>query len=311
MVDINPIEQTKLFGLDRYINELINLEENNKLPNIILLSGLKGIGKSTLAYHFINHSLSKNEKFNYSIKNYEINPENITFKTIQNKSNPNFILLDLDDDKKFIDIKQVRDLIFTLTKSSFNEKPRYILIDNVESLNKNSINALLKIIEEPSSNTYFFLINDNSKKILPTLSSRCINFKISLSNQETLEIANKLLHEKLYKIINKDLINYYSTPGKIYKLVQFGKIFDYDLSDLDLKGFLKIFIKNKHYKKSDMMKYLVFDLIETYIRTKTYDFKSNMFNQSEYFLKKISDTKKFNLDEESIFIELDEKMLNG
>tara|TARA_B100001057_G_scaffold215031_1_gene215246 strand:- start:124 stop:1059 length:936 start_codon:yes stop_codon:yes gene_type:complete len=311
MIDISPIKQKKLYGLDRYIDELVNLDKSNKLPNKILLTGQKGVGKSTLAYHFINYSLSKNEKFNYSINNYEINPENSSFKTIQNKSNPNFILLDLNDDKKFIDIKQVRDLISTLTKSSFNEKPRYILIDNVESLNKNSINALLKIIEEPSFNTHFFLINDNSKKILPTLSSRCINFKISLSNQETLEIADRLLDKKLYEIINQDLINYYFTPGKIYRLVQFGKILDYDLSDLDLKSFLKIFIKNKHYKKIDIIKYLVFDLVESYLRKITYDFKSNIFNQSEYFLKRISDTKRFNLDEESLFIEFDKKILNG
>ena len=156
MIDMNPIEQTKLFGLDKYIDEIINLEKNNKLPNKILLSGQKGIGKSTLAYHFINYSLSKNERFKYNIKDYEINRDNTTFKTMLNKSNPNFVLLDTQDDKKFIDINQVRDLILTLTKSSFNEKPRYILIDNVESLNKNSINALLKIIEEPSLNTYFF-----------------------------------------------------------------------------------------------------------------------------------------------------------
>ena len=311
MVNISPIEQTKLFGLDRYINELINLEENNKLPNKILLSGQKGIGKSTLAYHFINYSLSKNEKFNYNIKNYEIDPENSTFKTIQNKSNPNFILLDLNDEKKFIDIKQVRNLILILTKSSFNEKPRYILIDNVESLNKNSINALLKITEEPSLNTYFFLINDNSKKIIPTLSSRCINFKISLSHQETLEIANRLLDEKLYEIISKDLINYYFTPGKIYELAQFAKTFDYDLSNLDIRSFLKIFIKNQHYKKNDTMKYLVFNLLEMYLGKLTYDFKSNMLDQTEYFLKRISDTKRYNLDEESLFLELEERILNG
>ena len=42
---------------------------------------------------------------------------------------------------------------------------------------------LLKILEEPSPNTYFILINNN-KKVLPTLLSRCINFKISLSNKE-------------------------------------------------------------------------------------------------------------------------------
>ena len=311
MTDINPIEQTKLFGLDKYIDEIINLEKNNKLPNRILLSGQKGIGKSTLAYHFINYSLSKDERFNYNIKDYEINPDNTTFKTILNKSNPNFVLLDIDNDKKFIDIKQVRDLILTLTKSSFNEKPRYILIDNVESLNKNSINALLKIIEEPTLNTYFFLIHDISKKILPTLSSRCINFKISLTNKESLNIANSLLDNKLYEIINKDLIDYYLTPGKIYILAQFGKVFDYDLRNLDTKSFLKIFIKNKHYKKNDKIKYLIFDLIESYLKMVTYNFRLDIFDQCEYFLKKISDTKRFNLDEESLFIELEEKILSG
>tara|TARA_B100000989_G_scaffold57214_1_gene38771 strand:- start:259 stop:1194 length:936 start_codon:yes stop_codon:yes gene_type:complete len=311
MIDINPIKQTKLFGLDKYIDEIINLEKSNKLPNKILLSGQQGIGKSTLAYHFINYSLSKNEKFNYNVIDYEIDPQNTTFKTILNKSNPNFFLLDIDDDKKFIDIKQVRDVTLVLTKSSFNEKPRYILIDNVESLNKNSINALLKIIEEPSLNTYFFLIHDSSKKILPTLSSRCINFKISLSNKENLEITNSLLDNKLYENINKDLIDYYFTPGKIYRLVQFGKEFDYDLKNLDIKSFLKIFIKNKHYKQSGKMKYLIFDLVESYLRMMTYDFKLQVFDQYEYFLKKISDTRRFNLDEESIFMELEEKILNG
>ena len=311
MININPIEQTKLFGLNKYIDELINLEENEKLPNKILLSGQKGIGKSTLAYHFINYCLSKNESFNYNIKDYEINPESTTFKTILNRSHPNFISLDISDEKKFIDIKQVRELILKITKSSFNDKPRFILIDNVEFLNKNSINALLKILEEPLINTYFFLINDSNKKVLPTLSSRCINFKISLSNKEAINIANKLLDNRLYEIINKDLINYYFTPGNIYRLAQFGQMLGYDLSKIDLKQFLKVFLKDKNYKKNSSFKYLVFDLVESYFSNLTYNLKSDIFSQCEYFLKRISHTRKFNLDEESLFIELEEKIFDG
>ena len=70
-----------MFGLDRFINEFIYLENNNVLPNKILLSGYKGIGKSTLAYHLINYILSKNEKFNYNTTEFKINSENQTFKT--------------------------------------------------------------------------------------------------------------------------------------------------------------------------------------------------------------------------------------
>ena len=106
MNDINPSNQTKLLGLDRYITELIGLSKKNKLPNKILLSGNKGIGKSTLAYHFVNYSLSIDEEFNYDETNFKINENNRSFKTIQNKSNPNFILIDIYPDKKLIDINQ-------------------------------------------------------------------------------------------------------------------------------------------------------------------------------------------------------------
>ena len=54
----------------------------------------------------------------------------------------------------------------------------------------------LKILEEPSLNLHFILINNN-KKVLKTLLSRCINYKISLSNKDNLEIANKLLDQIL------------------------------------------------------------------------------------------------------------------
>ena len=59
-------------------------------------------------------------------------------------------------DKKFIDINQIRSLNINLNKSSFNNKPRFVLIDNIEFLNKNSINALLKILEEPNENVHIY-----------------------------------------------------------------------------------------------------------------------------------------------------------
>ena len=55
-------------------------------------------------------------------------------------------------------------MITYTNKSSFNNMPRFILIDNIENLNKNSVNALLKIIEEPNNNVFFILINNNEKK---------------------------------------------------------------------------------------------------------------------------------------------------
>ena len=220
MINLEPINQTKLYGLDNYFNELIRFYNDGIYPNKILLSGQKGIGKSTLAFHFINYVLTLNENYKYDIKNFQINSDSSEFKTVNNKSNTNLITIDVNDDKKTIDINQIRRLIVNLNKSSFNNKPRFVLIDNIELLNVNSINALLKVLEEPNENIYFILIHNN-KNIISTLLSRCINFKINLSNNDYHKICNQLLDNDLNNLINKDLINYYFTPGEIYNLVQF------------------------------------------------------------------------------------------
>ena len=82
------------------------------------------------------------------------------------------------------------------------------MIDDINLLNLNSINALLKVIEEPNDNINFILINSN-KRVLPTLKSRCINFKISLSQNQTIKIANMIINQDIYDIFNEELIDYY------------------------------------------------------------------------------------------------------
>ena len=68
-----PKSQLKLYALDKIFNFCKNLFEQNRLPNKILFSGQKGIGKSTLCYHISNFILSKNEEYPYNIKEKEIN----------------------------------------------------------------------------------------------------------------------------------------------------------------------------------------------------------------------------------------------
>ena len=310
MINLEPINQTKLYGLDKYFNELIRIYDEGKFPNKILLSGQKGIGKSTLAYHFINYVLTLNESYKYDIKNFQINNDSTEFKTIKNKSNTNLITIDTIEDKKSIDINQIRDLIASLNKSSFNNKPRFVLIDNIELLNINSINALLKILEEPNENINFILIHNN-KKILLTLLSRCINFKINLSHNNYLEISNKLLDDDLLKLVSEDLINYYFTPGEIYYLIQFSFQNNYDLLNLDLKSFLKILIKDGHYKKNNFINNMMYNLIEFYFRKLNISFSKLINEKYSYFVKRISDTKTYNLDKESLFTEFNENILNG
>ena len=306
-MNIRPETQLNLHGLDYFLNDLIKLYNDNKLPNKILFSGQKGLGKCTLAYHLINYILSQGEKYSYNNEKYEINLKNSSFKLIQNKSSMNFILVDIDANKKSIDITQIRNLIQNLRKFSLNDKPRFILIDNIEYLSKNSINALLKIIEEPSYNTYFILINNN-KKVLSTLKSRCINYKIYLSSAESRQVCKKILDEDILNFINDDLIDYYITPGKILNLIKFSEENSIDLKKLTLKEFLVLLIEKSYYKKESSIKYFVNDFFELHLRKKiSFEYQ----NFRNYFVKQINNIKNYNLDDESLFIEFKNKMLNG
>ena len=283
------------------------------MPTKVLLSGKKGLGKSTLAYHIINYILSDTEDFKYDLSKLTINKENRSFKLLQNNSHPNFYLIDLLNDKKNIDVAQIREMITYTNKSTFNDKARFILIDNIENLNKNSINALLKIIEEPNENVFFILINNTEKYILPTLKSRCLTFKINLTFNQSMNVSNQILNENIFDLINHDLISYYNTPGEIVNLINFSNDKNIDLKDYTLINFLNLLIDNGYYKKNRFVKNLLVNFIELfflkeYKLTKT---KKILLSFYQNFINQIYNTEKFNLDEESLFLEFKSKLLNG
>ena len=68
-MELKPSENTELYGMNNFFNEITNLYSKNKMPTKILLSGKKGLGKSTLAHHIINYILSINEDFKYDLMN--------------------------------------------------------------------------------------------------------------------------------------------------------------------------------------------------------------------------------------------------
>ena len=99
-MNLSPSTQLNLFEHKKIFDDLLKLYQDDKLPNKIILSGEKGIGKATLAYHLINFVLSEGEDNPYNCKNNLINSENKSYKLIQNKSNPNFNLIDVMYEKK-------------------------------------------------------------------------------------------------------------------------------------------------------------------------------------------------------------------
>ena len=306
-MNLNPFNQTKLYGLDIFFEELKSLADNERLPTKILFTGYKGCGKCTLALHLINYILSKNEEFKYNILNNQIDENNKSYKLILNSSSPNFYYINLKKDKKTIDVNQIRELINFCNKSSFNNLPRFILIDNSEFLNLSSSNALLKILEEPNEGIFFILIN-NSKNILPTIKSRCLNYRINLSNDQTLNIVNNLINDDIFKFVDKDLLNYYFSAGDILNIYNFSIEYKLDFSEMNISNLIQIIIKDKIYKKDTQLKELIWNFIEIFFSKKGYSL-NNYKNYLDH-INLVENTKKFNLDIDSVFVKLQTNYTN-
>ena len=198
-------------------------------------------------------------------------------------------------------------------KSAFNNKERIVLIDNAENLNLNSSNPLFKIFEEPNDNVFFILILDNEKKIIKTLESRCLKFNLFLPCDKSIMVANEIIQKNVENFISKDLINHYNTVGDLINLVNFSSSSKKDISNIDLKSFLLDIINEKYYKKDIFINNNIYKYIELYLLNLMIlkNSKKKISLLYENFIQKIYLMKKFNLDEESFFIEFKTKVLNG
>jgi len=309
---LNPSNQTQLIGHDYLLLTLKNLFDDNKLPNKILFSGQKGIGKCTLSYHLSNYILSKKEDFSYDLQKFEINKNNKSYILVNNNTHPNFYLINLKEDKKNIEISQIRDMISFTNKSSFDNEHKIIVIDNLEHLNSSSTNALLKTIEEPNDKVLFFLIHDNQKKIFNTLKSRCIQFRVYLEKKTKNKILSSLVDNNFYNKLNNDFKHYYNTPGDYVSLYNHISNLKINFKDISIEEFIKYIINDNSFKKNTYIKDNLIKFIELFFLKKINDHKTkkNIYSQYSFFLNKFHDVKKYNLNIESFLIEFNSKMAN-
>ena len=309
---IQPIKHVQLKGYKDLFDTFVSLYKKQKLPNKIILSGRRGIGKSTFAYHFINYVFSIDEDFKYNLENFQINELNNSFNKVKSNLHPNFFLIDMDEEKKSIEVEKIRKLITYSQKQSFDNKIRFVLINNIEFLNLNAANALLKILEEPNDNLFFILIHDDSKKILDTIKSRCIIFKKAFDLNETISIVNEVIKDDIYNYLNNDFIDNYSTVGELVHLFHFSNENKINLKEISLKNFIQILIDDKNFNKNKELLVLIFDLLEKhfykiFLNTKNID----IYKLYKKFSKKKYITDKYNLDMGTLLLEIRSEVLSA
>ena len=301
---MNLNEQLKLYGFDNELFEFVNFYKRKKLPNKILISGKKGIGKYTLAYHFINFILSEEDEEMYDLDHCQININSKSYNLLKNNVHPNFYKISKLNDKKNIEISQIRELKKFINKSSFNNKLKIVLIDDVECLSNSAANSLLKLIEEPNSNVQFVLIYDNSKYLLDTIKSRCIEFKIKFKDVFIEDIVDQFYKKKIFHEIDNDFKGKYFTPKNFINLIEFCYINKIELKSLRLKNLIDFIFKNKLYiNKSFQLEELKL-YMEIYLLSNQRSSNDKFFLEKVYILnKKFSNLVKYNLDTETFFLE--------
>ena len=243
-----------LLSFDDDFKELSTLFNKGKLPKVLMLSGEKGQGKCTLIYHLLSYIFDKN---NYSIQTKSINLKNKLFNGFKDNSLSNIIYLSGED--KDLKIEKIRNLKSDLQKSTLDNNARYVVFDDVELMNMNCTNALLRIIEEPTYINHFILINNKSKDIMDTIRSRCIEKKIFLSVSQ----KNKIIDNLINNLDITDKINYkntHITPG--FFLIFNGicedeNIMIDDKLSKNVDKLLKLFKQKKDNKYVNFLKFLI------------------------------------------------------
>ena len=306
--------QLHLYGYRNYFTLFSSLFEKGLLPNNILISGRKGIGKSTFVYHFVNFILTKNEEFAYDNKNFNINENNSSYNQLNDGIHPNLFIIDDNVLNKDIKIELIRNLINFINKSTFSKDLKIIIIDNSENLNLNSMNALLKVLEETARNTYFFVINSNPYKIIDTFKSRFSEFKLNLKFKDKEEIILKLLDQYNITLNDKNIINNFrhESPGNFINM--YNEFLDLDKRNInDEIQQISLFMKKYENEKNNNYFNYISLLIEKFY---TYLSISNINNINKYYnncfaiLTQLNDMKKYNLNEKSSFNNIKNILIN-
>ena len=277
-----------LYELKKELNFFIDIYDLKKFPKVLMLSGNKGIGKFTIVRHFLSYVYDKN---NYDAEKNSISNKSTFYKQFSQNIFPNIVYLSGNDFLK-IKIDDIRDLKSNILKTASLNKERFIVLDDIELFNTNSLNALLKIIEEPTINNYFILINNKSRTLINTITSRALEVKISLKNKNRMNIIQNLIKDNKFDVFI-DYKNSNLTPGNFIifnKICEVNKINIDENFTLNLNKLLNLYKKNKDINLINMIIYL------------TNIFFYNLQNQNKSKIEKINQNKNFVIDNINKFI---------
>ena len=305
---LNPKNSLVLYELDEELEFFLKLYNSEKFPNVIMLTGKKGVGKFTLINHFLSYIYDRN---NYDLKNKSINNQSQFYKQYSNNIFSNIVHI-AGNNFKNIKIDDIRNLKSLILKTSISKEKRFIILDDIELFNINSLNALLKIIEEPSPNNHFVLINNQTKPLIETMYSRCLEIKILLKDSIRIKIIEFLVKKNnLDVFIDFNSINL--TPGNF---LLFNKICHENKFDLDgnfLKNLETLFNLYRKSKDKNLINFILFltDYNFHNVKEKKISNIEKIIENKSFVINNINNFVKYNLNQNSLINAINNKLSNG
>ena len=260
-----------LIGQDITSQTIINSIKANKIPNAYLFTGIRGVGKTTLARIVAKSLNCKNGIENICKSNYCDNCLAIT-------NSSHIDVLEMDAASK-TGVEDVRELIEFSRYGPTSSKYKIFIIDEVHMLSKQAFNALLKTLEEPPEYLKFIFATTELKKIPITVISRCQRF--DLSRIKSLELLNfiKKIKDKEKGNVSEDALKLIVkiSEGSVrdaLSLLDRGLLTLGEKKELDLKEAQKIF---GYFDKSQLID--IFDLILQGEEKKVIEIYRNIYDQ--------------------------------
>ena len=165
------------------------------MHHAFLISGRKGVGKGQLVHYLSEFILCNDSDIDICG-----NCSSCKFSSFEN--HPDYHELQVLPDKKLIGISQIHDLRDKLYESSFLGKNKVASLIDIEKISMDGLNAVLKILEEPPKNTFFFLTTNFLNQIPLTIQSRSLDIKIDSPNlEETLDWLTDYPEEDVLKAL--------------------------------------------------------------------------------------------------------------
>ena len=182
-----PKNFEELIGQDAIVQTIVNSIKLDKLPNAYLLTGIRGVGKTTTA-RLIAKAINCNK--NFILREKCNSNEYCHCEEIRNSNHLD--VLEMDAASR-TGIDDVRELIESSRYNPTSAKYKIFIIDEVHMLSRQAFNGLLKTLEEPPPHLKFIFATTEVKKIPVTIISRCQRFDLH-------RVSIEILFDNLKKI---------------------------------------------------------------------------------------------------------------